>query len=283
MSLPRTPASAPDLEILGNQVRIHPGGYLQPPTHSNAASERPLMEHMARFRESPLDFLREVSLHVSGTGWRAYDDVIGQPIFYPGFTENMKTAVMATPMLRRKIKELAERRVVVEEEQGLLGDGAEIAPRREKRREEIEASLKEVAWDWTDAMICKFESRRFIRGAYYLCAELLTRAYHQGRSGRSPGLGLPHHDLLTLRNQGIHVSSEEVIRLRSVAEQAAKNKHSIIFLPCHRSHVDYVSLQLICFRLGIALPTVVAGENLNFPVVGSFLQNAGACLNTTGV
>ena len=74
---------------------------------------------------------------------------------------------------------------------------------------------------------------------------------------------------------GIHVSSEEVLRLRSVAAQAAKQKQSIIFLPCHKSHVDYVSLQLICYRLGFAVPTVVAGDNLNFPVVGSFLQHAG--------
>ena len=79
------------------------------------------------------------------------------------------------------------------------------------------------------------------------------------------------------------MSSEEVVRLRYFAEKAAKNKHSIVFLPCHRSHVDYVSLQLICFRLGIALPTVVAGDNLNFPVVGSFLQNAGASSYITGV
>ena len=74
---------------------------------------------------------------------------------------------------------------------------------------------------------------------------------------------------------GIHVSSEEVLRLRSVAEEAAKKKHSIVFLPCHKSHVDYVSLQIICFRLGIGLPIVVAGDNLNFPLVGSYLQNAG--------
>lgn len=66
------------------------------------------------------------------------------------------------------------------------------------------------------------------------------------------------------------------MRLRAVAEQAEKKKQSIIFLPCHRSHVDYVSLQLICYRLGLALPTVVAGDNLNFPAVGSFLQHAGA-------
>ena len=102
-------------------------------------------------------------------------------------------------------------------------------------------------------MICKFESKTFIRGAYYLVTQLLLRAYHQG----------------------IHVSSEEVLRLRSVAEQAQRNKQSIIFLPCHRSHVDYVSLQLLCYRLGLALPVVVAGDNLNFPLVGSFLQHAG--------
>jgi len=74
---------------------------------------------------------------------------------------------------------------------------------------------------------------------------------------------------------GIHVSSEEVLRLRSVAEEAARKKQSIILLPCHRSHVDYVSLQIICYRLGIALPTVVSGDNLNFPVLGYFLQHAG--------
>ena len=74
---------------------------------------------------------------------------------------------------------------------------------------------------------------------------------------------------------GIHVSSEEVLRLRSVAREAAKKKQSIVFLPCHKSHVDYVSLQLICYRLGIGLPVVVAGDNLNIPLLGPFLQHAG--------
>ncbi|KAL8834283.1 MAG: hypothetical protein Q9170_003828 [Blastenia crenularia] len=245
--------SAPDLDILGDQVTIHPGGYVEPPPQDDA-SERNLVEHMARFRESPLDFLREISLHVSGTGWRAYDSVIGQPIYYPGFSDNMKAAVMRTPMLQQRIQELADRRLDAEEKQGLFGQGLKKAQTRARRKLEIVTSLQEVATSLTDGMICKFESKRFIRGAYYLCTQLLTRAYHQG----------------------IHVSSEEVLRLRSVAEKAAKNKHSIIFLPCHRSHVDYVSLQLICYRLGIALPTVVAGDNLKMPILGAFLQNAGA-------
>jgi len=244
-----------DISIVGDKVSIHPLGYKASPISNHETHDRNLVEHMARFRESPLDFLKEISLYVSGSGWRSYDDIIGQPIFYNGFSEDMIAAVMASPMLQQKINDLAQRRVELEEVEGLFGEGgASDVQTKEARRKEIEGQLKEVAEKLTDDMICKMESKRFIRGAYYLATALLTRAYHQG----------------------IHVSSEEVLRLRSVAEKAARDKHAIIFLPCHRSHVDYVSLQLICYRLGLALPTVVAGDNLNFPLVGYFLQHAGA-------
>ncbi|KZF23141.1 acyltransferase, variant 1 [Xylona heveae TC161] len=210
---------------------------------------------MARFRESPFDFLREVSLHVSGIGWRAYDDVVGQPIFYPGFTDNMKGMVLSNAILQKKTQELAEARLKAEERAGLLAPtDTGYSERRARRRAILETSLQEVTEKMADDMICRFESKAFIRTAFYVCTQLLTKAYHQG----------------------IHVSSEEVLRLRSVAERAAEKKQSIIFLPCHKSHVDYVSLQLICYRLGLALPVVVAGDNLNFPFVGQFLQHAGA-------
>lgn len=257
--------SAPDLKILGDKITLQPSGYVEPPTSPAAAApaqrqeEEALMKHTAHFRSEPLQFLREVSLYVSGTGWRAYDNVIGQPIFYHGFSENMKNAVLSAPLLNARIADLAEKRIVIEENRGLFGDktknnSKEYQIKKAQRRTVLEQGLREVAEKWTDEMICKFESKTFIRGAYYLVTQLLTRAYHQG----------------------IHVSSEEVLRLRQVAKQAEKNKQSIVFLPCHRSHVDYVSMQLICYRLGIALPVVVAGDNLNFPLVGSFLQHAGA-------
>jgi glycerol-3-phosphate O-acyltransferase len=196
-----------------------------------------------------------VSLYVSGTGWRAYDHVIGQPIYYAGFTEHMTNMVLSAPLLQSRIAQLAEKRLAVEEKEGLLRkEDKDYAMKLAQRRSAIETGLQELAAKLTDNMICKFESKAFIRGAYYLASQLTLRAYHQG----------------------IHVSSEEVLRLRRVAEVAQKNKQSIVFLPCHRSHVDYVSLQLICYRLGLALPVVVAGDNLNFPLVGSFLQHAGA-------
>lgn len=146
-------------------------------------------------------------------------------------------------------------RLEIEEKEGWCNkDDPNYAVERAQRRSAIERGLQELAEKLTNDMICKFESKTFIRGAYYLVTQLLTRAYHQG----------------------IHVSSEEVLRLRKVAEEAEAKKQSIIFLPSHRSHVDYVSMQLICYRLGLALPVVVAGDNLNFPLVGSFLQHAGA-------
>ena len=178
------PASAPDLDILGDQITIHPGGYVEPPSAQDDPPERNLVEHMVRFREAPLDFLREVSLHVSGTGWRAYDDVIGQPIFYRGFSDKMKVAVLRTPMLQRRIEELADRRVESEKIQGLLEDGLKGPKMVQRRRNEIKISLQEVAAELTDAMICKMESKHFIRGAYYLATQLLTRAYHQGTEGQ---------------------------------------------------------------------------------------------------
>ncbi|KAI2619154.1 acyltransferase-domain-containing protein [Hypoxylon sp. NC1633] len=244
--------SAPDLQILGDQITLQPRSYVEARRHDD---QEPLMHNMARFRSEPLQFLREVSLYVSGTGWRAYDNVIGQSMFYTGFSEQMKNAVVSAPLLQTRISQLADKQLEVEEKEGWLRrDEDNFVTKKAQRRAVIESGIQEVAEKMTNDMICKFESKTFIRGAYYFVTQLLTRAYHQG----------------------IHVSSEEVLRLRKVAEVAEKKKQSIIFLPSHRSHVDYVSMQLICYRLGLALPVVVAGDNLNFPVVGSFLQHAGA-------
>ncbi|KAH0494446.1 hypothetical protein TgHK011_001064 [Trichoderma gracile] len=248
-------SSAPDLQILGDEITLQPSGFVEPKPAAQEDKEEALMNHSHSFRSEPLQFLREVSLYVSGQGWRAYDRVIGQPVFYSGFSENMTSMVLSAPLLQKRIAQLAEARLAVEEKEGLLNkEDKDYETKRAQRRNTIENWLQEVAEKLTDNMICKMESNTFIRGAYYLTMQLVTRAYHQG----------------------IHVSSEEVLRLRRVAELAAKKKQSIVFLPSHRSHVDYVSLQLICYRLGLTLPVVVAGDNLNFPIVGAFLQHAGA-------
>lgn len=95
----------------------------------------------------------------------------------------MKAAVISAPILQKRISELAAKRIEVEEKEGLLNNEDKMfALKKAQRRAFIEQSLQEVAEKLTDDMICKMESKTFIRGAYYLATELLTRAYHQGMS-----------------------------------------------------------------------------------------------------
>ncbi|PBQ00927.1 glycerol-3-phosphate 1-O-acyltransferase PlsB [Pseudomonas congelans] len=52
--------------------------------------------------------------------------------------------------------------------------------------------------------------------------------------------------------------------------------HEVIYVPCHRSHIDYLLLSYLLFRNGLTPPHIAAGINLNMPVVGSLLRRGGA-------
>ncbi len=58
-------------------------------------------------------------------------------------------------------------------------------------------------------------------------------------------------------------------------EQLAED-HEIIYVPCHRSHMDYLLLSYAIFRQGYAVPHIAAGINLNLPIVGRLLRKGGA-------
>jgi glycerol-3-phosphate O-acyltransferase len=59
--------------------------------------------------------------------------------------------------------------------------------------------------------------------------------------------------------------------LESVAEGS-----EVIYVPCHRSHMDYLLMSYVVYHKGYAVPHIAAGINLNLPVVGSFLRRGGA-------
>jgi glycerol-3-phosphate O-acyltransferase len=52
--------------------------------------------------------------------------------------------------------------------------------------------------------------------------------------------------------------------------------HGVIYVPCHRSHADYLLLSYIIFTRGLMVPHIAAGSNLNLPLVGSILRRSGA-------
>lgn len=52
--------------------------------------------------------------------------------------------------------------------------------------------------------------------------------------------------------------------------------HEVIYVPCHRSHIDYVLLSYLLHQQGSVPPHIAAGVNLNLPIVGSILRRGGA-------
>ena len=67
------------------------------------------------------------------------------------------------------------------------------------------------------------------------------------------------------------IELEHVDRLHDVATDK-----EIVYVPCHRSHFDYLLLSYIVYHEGLSLPHVAAGINLNIPVVGGILRRGGA-------
>lgn len=52
--------------------------------------------------------------------------------------------------------------------------------------------------------------------------------------------------------------------------------HEVVYVPCHRSHIDYLLLSYLLYTHGIVPPHIFAGVNLNLPVVGAVLRKGGA-------
>ncbi len=50
----------------------------------------------------------------------------------------------------------------------------------------------------------------------------------------------------------------------------------VVYVPCHRSHFDYLLLGYVVYEQGLHIPHVAAGINLNLPIVGSILRRGGA-------
>ncbi|WP_152225076.1 glycerol-3-phosphate 1-O-acyltransferase PlsB [Pseudomonas sp. SCB32] len=69
--------------------------------------------------------------------------------------------------------------------------------------------------------------------------------------------------------EGVKVNHIE--RVQDVAQG-----HEIVYVPCHRSHIDYLLLSYLLFRNGLTPPHIAAGINLNMPIVGSILRRGGA-------
>ncbi len=68
---------------------------------------------------------------------------------------------------------------------------------------------------------------------------------------------------------GVRVDGIE--RVAALAET-----HTLVYAPCHRSHIDYLLLSYVLYHRGFMLPHIASGDNLDMPVVGALLRSGGA-------
>ena len=68
----------------------------------------------------------------------------------------------------------------------------------------------------------------------------------------------------------IKVNNSQVLR------QLAQDGHEIIYVPCHRSHMDYLLLSYVIMHEGLVMPRIAAGINLNFWPAGAIFRKGGA-------
>jgi len=68
---------------------------------------------------------------------------------------------------------------------------------------------------------------------------------------------------------GVKITNAE--RIRSVARD-----YSLVYVPCHRSHMDYLLVSYVLYHQGLVPPHIAAGINMNFWPIGSYLRRAGA-------
>ncbi|RDW37636.1 acyltransferase-domain-containing protein [Yarrowia lipolytica] len=208
-----------------------------------------LWSEFNNFRADPVFFFRDLGRHARSKEWRAYDDYIGQPLFYEGHVEEIADATLNNKAVTNRIEQLADLRVAKEAEDRNMSESDKKA-----RKAELEKQLQTVARQNFEVMTCRFEHKSVVKTVYYLTKQIFGRTYHQG----------------------LHVNLQEIEMLKARQRVLQEKKESIFFMPCHKSHLDYIALQALCFRVGISMPIIVAGDNLNFTGVGPILRNLGA-------
>ncbi|WP_166838408.1 glycerol-3-phosphate 1-O-acyltransferase PlsB [Rheinheimera pleomorphica] len=70
--------------------------------------------------------------------------------------------------------------------------------------------------------------------------------------------------------KGIKVNNADMLR------ELAQKGHEIVYVPCHRSHMDYLLLSYVIYQQGLAPPHIAAGINLNFWPAGPIFRRGGA-------
>lgn len=67
------------------------------------------------------------------------------------------------------------------------------------------------------------------------------------------------------------INDDALNRVREMAREMP-----VVYIPCHKSHMDYLVLSYMLYRHNMSLPYIVSGVNLNFWPIGGLFRGGGA-------
>ncbi len=70
---------------------------------------------------------------------------------------------------------------------------------------------------------------------------------------------------------GIELDSESLQKVKRAARH-----HTLVYIPCHKSHMDYLLLSQILYTNNLYAPFIAAGKNLSFWPLGAIFRMGGA-------
>lgn len=150
------------------------------------------------------------------------------------------------------------------ERRAILGPARKPADRvREEvlRSPRLQATLRELAGDDEGARMLLSAK------AYRMLLDLEAAPSHEGHQALKAAL-----DAMASRVfGGIEVDQEGIERVREAAKQG-----TVVLLPSHKSHMDYLLLSKALAEAHIQLPLVAAGDNLAFFPMGPLFRRGGA-------
>ncbi|QLB13684.1 glycerol-3-phosphate acyltransferase [Bisgaardia hudsonensis] len=117
-----------------------------------------------------------------------------------------------------------------------------------------------------EAKTKKISEEKARKEAYKILDEIAANVNYEG-------LRLANRFLRLLWNklyQGIEVENADRVR------KLALEGNEIVYIPCHRSHIDYLLLSYLLYHQGLVTPHIAAGINLNFWPIGALFRRGGA-------
>lgn len=165
--------------------------------------------------------------------------------------------------LVRRITYMVLRRIE-RERRGVVGP-AEKAPDRVRSEILRSPRLQSVILDLSGNDPEKFKEK--IRDAGEMLKELQARP----NANILKGVGATLRWAFNRIYAGIEFDQADVDRVRKASRDGA-----LILLPSHKSHIDYLVLSYFFYERNLMVPTIAAGDNLNFQPVGPIFRRCGA-------